>query len=46
MLIIANNYIACLQFFNEVWIRTIVDHFNSVAYKAHTLNLSFPVYPE
>lgn len=29
-----------------LWIRTIVDHFNSVAYKAHTLNLSFPVCPE
>lgn len=44
--LITNNYITCLQFFNEVWIRTIVDHFNSVAYKAHTLNLSFPVCPE
>ena len=39
MLIVTDNYISRFQFFNEVWVCSVVNHLNSIAYKAHTPTL-------
>lgn len=38
MLIIANYYISSFQLLNKVWICPLLNHFNSVTYKAHNFS--------
>lgn len=44
MLIVTNNNISRFQFFNKVWVCSIVNHFKSITYKAHTPTLQVPIY--
>lgn len=38
MLIIADYYISGFQLLNKVWICPLLNHFNSVTYKAHNFS--------